>query len=143
MAKQMARIAVGRDHHAHAGFLLVEATLTAAVIAVGLVMVTRAVASSLSGVGRLEAIGQLMPMAQSQLDRLEADAQQAPLTSLQGNLPDPSSAYRWKLEPSAFEVDTITKGAMCAMTLTIERPQGPPNYRLKTVWPSTWLANGC
>lgn len=128
-------------------FLLVEATLTATIIAVGLVFVSRAIASNLQALSRLQAYHRLLRLADQQLELLELEAQQLrPLATLQHTFPDPDAAYQWTVTTKAYPTtaDGLPIGSVCSVVLSVSLADQPkPQVQLSTLWPASWLASGC
>ena len=133
--------------HRQRAFLLVEATLTAAVLAVGLVFIGRALGSSLKALSRLQTSARLLHLAQAKLGELELQAQQmGPLASKDGAFDSPNDAYGWSVAavPSDDEFDGLPKGSICLITLAVAKAdQSREKIRLQTRWPSSWIASGC
>ena len=128
-------------------FLLVEATLTATIIAVGLVFVSRAIASSLQALSRVQAYHRLLRLADQQLEYLELHAQQLrPLDTLQDTFAAPDEGYQWSVKATAYAetADGLPIGSVCSVVLSVSRMDQPkPQVQLSTLWPSSWLASGC
>src|SRR3990167_686485 len=73
------------------GFLLVEATLTAVVIGVGLVFISRGLATNVKQLSTLQQYDRLLQLADTTLTELETQAQQAPpLTARAGEYESPN-----------------------------------------------------
>ncbi len=121
-------------------FLLVEATLAAAVIAVGLVFISRGISGSLKALAVIQQDDQLLHAAQSTLNTLEAHLQRF------HTLPpsdDRDLGYRWhvSIQPVPVPAD-IAPGAFRAVTLTVSPAEKPtPTISLQTLWPSSWFSD--
>lgn len=125
-------------------FLLVEATLTAVVIAVGLVFISRGVSTSLKALARIQQYERLLRLAESVLSELETQAQQGQPISHheEGTFEKPNADYRWHVAVNAFQLPTgdIPPDAFRPVTLTIRQiGASTPVVRLHTIWPSEWL----
>jgi len=129
-----------RAEHA---FLLVEAMLTAVVIAVGLVFIGRGIGESLKALARFEERAHLVRLAEGLLGELETQAQHVPpLQATTGRLGAPDGAYAWTVatESVDLEPDGIAMDSLTAVTLTVQREaDNAPAVRLQTVWPTSWL----
>ncbi|GEM_PF-3494057 len=124
-------------------FLLIEATITAAVIGIGLVVVSRGIGGSLKALAVLQQYDRLVRLADSQLTYLEAQAQHAPLMlPAGGTFEAPETAYQWSLTRQSVSVSPQELAdTLVTMTLTVSRANTPnPVARLTTVWPVEWLA---
>jgi len=125
--------------------LLLEATLTAVVIGVGLVAISRALSSSLHTLSRMEEYDRMLSLAETTLQAREVDAQQFGIPpSSEGPFEEPDHAYRWRLTIATAEPghDGGLGDAVRAVTLQIARVDGhPPLVQLTTLWPSSWVAS--
>ncbi len=80
------------------GLLLVEAVLSAVVIAVGLVFISRSLGGQLRALSTVEAYDTLLLLAQSKLAELEGwglKQQPIPSQQLRGSFGEPYGGYRW------------------------------------------------
>ena len=125
-------------------FLLVEASLTAAVIVVGVVFVSRGMASSLHAFSRLQEIGPALRCAQTFLNELEAMAQQAGAVSArEGACGQSSPDDSWALttQPLPADIVEVSPEAFWVVTVTVSRQGSPRSLaRLETIWPRQWVA---
>jgi len=123
-------------------FLLVEATLTVVVIAVGLVFISRGMSGSLKALSTLQHTHRLLVLAESTRSELETIAQQAPGSiSLNGSFDPPNDQYQWTMQqvPAQWESSDLGAG-MWSVMLTVSRANGtPPRVRLHTIWPADWI----
>lgn len=123
-------------------FLLVEATLTAIVIAGGLVFISRGIAGSLKALSTIQQYDRLLQLAESTFNELETQAQQFHISlPREGTYDPPNSGYRWKLAGRPFEggPDDLA-GTFQVITLTVSR--GDTNVPLMcftTLWPTEWI----
>src|SRR3989338_4171041 len=87
------------------GVLLVEAMLSAVVIAVGLTFITRALGSQLKALQRVEEYAILRNLAQQALRTMEVDLQAGnkPRGPQGGSLVERDQDYEWKLSTTALE----------------------------------------
>ena len=138
-AKQSVRGGTGFANNR--GFLLVEATLTAVVIGVGLVFISRGLATNVKQLSTLQQYDRLLQLADTTFTELEAQAQQTPpLTTLAGEYASPNEAYQWALEAHLFDVEGLQPQTMEQVSVTVSRRDSrPPVVRLRTVWPSAWI----
>ena len=127
------------------GFLLAEAMLTAVVIAVGLIFISRGIAGSLQVLSRLQQTETFLRLADSALNRLETQAQRFHLSPrLEGLFDPPDESYQWTLttEPMQLGLAGIHDDAFRAVTLTVHRLEAPqPAVRVKTIWPASWITS--
>lgn len=133
---------LGRGRHAR-GFLLVEATLTVAVLAVGLVFIARGLGENLRVLRSLEERQLLLDLAESKFAELEVVAQRIPLAVREGVFEAPHQPYRWQVTgtdvPSPDLPDDLTS-AVRLVTLTVSPARrGAGGVRLQTIWPVEWL----
>lgn len=137
----MAPPVTSRFAKADRGFLLVEATLTAVVIGVGLVFISRGLATNVKQLSTLQQYDRLLQLAESTLAELEAQAQQAPpLTARVGEYESPNDAYQWALEAHVLDVEGLEPQTVEQVSVTVSRRDGrPPVVRLRTVWPAAWI----
>jgi len=134
------------------GLLLVEAVLSAVVIAVGLVFVSRSLSSELGAVRSLETSETMLALARNQLLELEAERVPGPppaeepssgvLTASEASGAD--STYRWAVTASQREdLDRGHDGRplFCDVTLDIRRddPRHPASSSLTAIWPVEWV----
>ena len=129
------------------GLLLVEAVLAAAVIAVGLVFISRGLASQLAALRGLDARGTLSALASQRLLELEgiclSGATLVPERS--GTYDAPYQDYQWAVGVTPRDDITDDAGTAVAGTLTIDvwRAAGPAMQgTLSTVWRRDWLPEG-
>ena len=124
-------------------FLLVEASLTAAVIVVGVVFVSRGMAGSLQALSRLQEIDPALRCAQTVLNELEVMAQQGSAVSArQGACGQSSPGDSWALatQPLPADIVEVSPEAFWVVTVTVSR-QGSPRslVRLETIWFRSWV----
>lgn len=124
------------------GVLLVEAMLSAVVIAVGLTFITRALGSQLKALQRVEEYAILRNLAQQALRTMEVDLQA-------GNPPrdphddgffgEPYEDYQWKLSTTELkDQDPVPPLAVSRVTLSVQRTEPPAaTYSVQTVWPES------
>ncbi|MBI2104560.1 MAG: hypothetical protein HYT90_03115 [Candidatus Omnitrophica bacterium] len=126
------------------GLLLVEATLAAVVIAVGLAFISRGFASQLGAIRAVEAHEALLALAQGKLLELEAELLAGrPLpTDRAGTFDPPHEDYRWTLEAVLRADLTDEAGAPLAsdVSLTVARDQARgTSLTVDAVWLNEWL----
>ncbi|MBI4343221.1 MAG: hypothetical protein HY601_00200 [Candidatus Omnitrophica bacterium] len=127
-----------------AGLLLVEAVLSAVVIAVGLVFISRSFSGQLRALDATRRQDTLMALARSKLNELEGERLTGAgnLLQLDGAFEAPYAAYRWSLEVAPREdwVDAAGAALMHQVILTIAQEGAPGRgLRVKTLWPSQWV----
>ena len=121
------------------GLLLLEAVLSAVVIAVGLSLVTRALGGQLGAVRRVEEVETTLGLARSTLLECEALASAGlPLKGERGVFDAPWTGYRWRMRVASRRDGE--RASLAEATVTAER-DGPPAFAtsLDAVWPSTWV----
>lgn len=126
------------------GLLLVEAVLSAVVIAVGLAFISRGLAGHLRAIRTVEEQQVLLALAHGKLLALEAELTSGrPLPAeLAGTFEAPYAAYRWQAAVAAREDVADADGNPLAsdVTVTVERREGPAaSLRLGAVWPAEWM----
>ena len=127
------------------GVLLVEAVLSAVVIAVGLVFIARGLSSPLHALRTVEEYDVLLSLAHGKLLELEAERALTPPLAAEpaGIFQPPHQAYRWTLSADPHEGWTDRDGMPVAsdVTLTVQRIYPPaPAVTLRTVWLSEWVS---
>ena len=124
-------------------FLLVEATLTAAVIAIGLVAVTRGMSASLTTLTRLQQYDHLLRLAESKLHELEVLAPQGQAIQAQEQSFDaPDQAYRWtvRVRPVSLQSAGVPDDTVRAVDLMASAADHPtPVVALHVLWPKEWV----
>lgn len=126
------------------GLLLVEAVLSATVIAVGLVFVSRGLSSQLHAVRTLEAYDTLVLLARSKMEEFEGkrfalEQDQA------GDFDPPYDAYQWDMsttprrEPADQNGNALTKTVTCNVH---SRDGHGPRYHVRAIWPASWISDG-
>ncbi len=131
------------------GFLLVEAALTAAVLAIGLIAITQGIGSSLRSLATIQRYEIFLRLAESKLAEFEVQAPQYAQATPPQKLPrsglfDGSyNAYQWKLSEapiSSPNIPTAVSDAVRLVTLAVSpKDSGQPQVRLQTIWPIEWL----
>lgn len=124
--------------------LLVEAVLSAVVIAVGLTFITRALGSQLKALQRVEEYAVLVDLAQRALRTMEVDVQagKPPRGPQEGFFGDPYQGYQWKL--SAIELEDLDPPLeVSRVTLSVTRSDRPSaTYSVQAVWPTSVVPAG-
>lgn len=127
------------------GLLLVEAVLSAVVIAVGLVFISRGLGGQLRSLEVVEAYDRLLPLAQSKLSELEGwglKQQTIPQAEWEGEFEEPDAGCLWQLKASARAV-VADSPELSNATLTVYFKSSPARkVTLEAVWPSSWLTGG-
>lgn len=125
--------------HPEQGALLVEAILSAVVIAVGLAFITRALGGQLKALQRVEEYAVLVELAQETMRTTEADVQagRLPRGSREGAFPEPHAAYQWTLSAAALDAPDLAVSAS-RVTLSVFRADHPSSkFSVQAVWPSS------
>jgi hypothetical protein len=130
------------------GLLLVEASLSAAVIAVGLVLVSRSLAGPLRALRTIEEREALLSLARERLIELDARAASGgPLPAeTQGTFEPPDDAYAWNLRthPAAETTGADGEPAVTEVLVSVKRLSGGSSaVSLSGLWstdrvPSEW-----
>ena len=128
-----------------AGVLLVEAVLSAVVIAVGLVFISRGLGGQLAAARHVADRHTELTLLQSTLAELEAQPLSGlPLTAaMEGTCPPPHDASRWRMTAAPREdlIDAAGASPVSDVRVTVEREQPPSGaVTLTTRWPSEWFA---
>lgn len=122
------------------GVLLVEATISAVVIAVGLAMISRGLSSQLTALRRIEEAETLLSLARATLLELEGErsAGRVPSGAREGTFQEPTSMYRWTI---AVRPQEAAEGAMWSeVTVSVQRHDRPSaRVQLFAVWPTEWV----
>lgn len=125
-------------------FLLVEATLTAVVIAGGLVLITRGIGGSLRAVSTLQQYDRLLSVAEALWNTLETEARQGEAMSPRdGTVEEAGTRYHWRLEiqPAEFPSEEALAEDFRTVALLVNREGArSPVVRLTTLWPQDWVA---
>lgn len=127
------------QRHPERGALLVEAVLSAVVIAVGLTFITRALGSQLNALQRVEEYAVLMELGQQAMRMLEVDVQtgKPPRGPHEGSFDEPYQAYQWKRSATELE-DPDLPLTVSRVTLSVRRSDHPgATYSVQAVWPSS------
>ena len=123
------------------GFLLVEAVLSAVVIAVGLVFVSRALASEVKALRTVEEAAVVAWLAQNLMRELEGQVQdgRAPSRERRGTFDAPNAGYQWALSAVAINAgdEEPSRGVV---TLVIRRTGTQANVTaMRAVWPLDYI----
>ena len=120
------------------GALLVEAVISAVVITVGLVGVSRALSAQLQGLESVEGYAVTTELAQRLAAELERPVQAGvpPSVERSGTFESPYDAYGWQL--SAEPLEAASTGVLVSrVTITIRAEEGRgAAWSVDTVWPS-------
>ena len=121
------------------GFLLVEAVLSAVVIAVGLTFVSRGLSNQLRALHTVGEYDTLLSLARGKLLELEgARLFRAPSSEAQrdGVFGEPHQAYRWTVT-ATLRKEENGEAPTSSVVLTVQRNQGPSSLvRLSALWPT-------
>lgn len=122
------------------GLLLVEAVLSAVVIATGLVFVSRGLGGQLHALRRLEESDRLLRLAHGKLTELEAAliVRRLPRET-SGLFERPQQDYRWTVS-GRRQPEEPGKTPVAEITLTVKREGSTsPGIIIVAVWPTAWL----
>ena len=128
------------------GLLLVEAVLSTVVIAVGLVLISRALSGQLKAIHTVEEYDTLLALAQGKLLELEElrCADQPLLETHEGAFQEPYAAYHWALTAKKRSDSLDANGQPLTSTVTISAGRtNPPSgsVQLSAIWPFDWVPN--
>ena len=132
-------------HSSQQGFLLVEAVLSAIVITVGLVVISRGLSNQLKALRTMDEYDTLLSLAHERLLELEAERLWGPPPTHEradGLFKAPYESYHWMVKATVREDLKDTEGNPIAsdVLLTIQREDhASSSLRLRAVWPSTWI----
>ena len=121
------------------GVLLVEAVLSAVVIAVGLSFITRALGGQLKALQGIEEYTVLAELAQQAMRTHEAQVQagQLPRGLREGTFGEPYAAYEWTLSAAALN-DPDLAVPVSRVTLSVRRSDHPASrFSVQAVWPTS------
>ncbi len=122
------------------GLLLVEAVLSAVVIATGLVFISRGLGGQLQALRRLEETDTLLRLARGKLTELEAAlvAQRLP-PDRTGSFERPDEGYRWTVTATRRPGEP-GEPLVAEVALTVARESSAsPGMTLVAAWPEEWL----
>ncbi len=121
------------------GLLLVEAVLSAVVIAVGLVLISRGLSSQLRALHSLEEYDILLPLAQGKLLEFESKLlANRPLQTEEqsGTFSEPFEQYQWSIASPGEVLDTQGDVIAKRLVLSVERrDQKSAVVSLTALWP--------
>ena len=121
------------------GVLLVEAVLSAVVIAVGLSFITRALGGQLKALQGIEEYAVLAELAQQIMRTHEAQVQdgRVPRGPREGVFHEPYAAYEWTLNAAALDDPDLAVPAS-RVTLSVRRSDHPSSrFSVQAVWPTS------
>ena len=127
------------------GLLLVEAVLSAVVIAVGLVFISRGLGGQLRAIEAVEAYEELLPLAQSKLNELEGwglKQQVIPERELAGHFIKPYEGYHWRLEYALHRLPSEGP-SLSDIKLVVffgEEKDSKRKVTLEGIWPAAWFS---
>ena len=126
------------------GLLLVEAVLSAVIIAVGLVFISRGLSSQLNAIRTIQEHHTLLSLAQGKLVELESEASSGrPLpTTLSGGFDEPYGEYRWSAATAARDEfkDQVGRSLLSDVLVTVAHDRPPAaSVQLGAIWLKDWL----
>ncbi len=122
------------------GLLLVEAVLSAAVIGLGLVFISRSFSGHLRALKTMEATDVLLSLSRSLLAEVEAAraASQPTARSGEGTFEAPHEAYGWQI--TAAPQGAAGGVPVSQVNFAVHPVEGAgPQVRLWALWPSEWV----
>lgn len=120
--------------------LIVEALLSAVVIALGLVFISRGLGGQLKALSTVEEYETLVSLARSTLLELEGEVSldRLPSRAQQGTFEAPYDRYRWKI--TVASQDPLAAVPHSEILLTVERTDRPSSrVQLSSLWPDDWV----
>ena len=129
------------------GLLLVEAVLSAVVIATGLVFISRGLSGQLKALRTMEEHDVLLSLANGKLLELEGDrlTRASSGAPMDGAFSEPYAAYHWLMVatprqgPSDLK-DNDGRPLTSDILLTVARSGAPSSsVTLRAIWPSEWV----
>lgn len=122
------------------GLLLVEAVLSAVVIATGLVFISRGLAGQLKALQTLEAYDRLLLLAHGRLTELEtALLARRPTPLKEGRFEEPYAGYRWSVSAVRRQDVPGTPSASDVTLIVADAASTSPGLKLAAIWPTEWL----
>ena len=132
----------------HRGLLLVEAVLSAVVIATGLIFISRGLGSQLNALRKIEEYDTLTSLAHGKLLELEGKMLFHHLLPVdrRGNFTEPYATYQWEVT-AALREDATQAADESPMTaevvVTVQRQdltdRAAAAVRIRAVWPMDWV----
>ena len=130
------------------GLLLVEAVLSAVVIATGLVLISRGLSGQLKALRTTEAYDVLLSLASGKLLELEGDrlARASHGAPTEGAFPDPYADFHWAIVATSRDgpldlKDTANTPLTSDIVLTVARHgTSSSSVTLRAIWPSAWVS---
>ncbi len=131
------------------GLLLIEAILSAAVIGVGLVLISRALSGQLHVLQTVQDYDALLSLAQGKLLELESQhlSSGKPLPDIrEGTFESPYQTYHWSVIAKGRLSDPLDANGnplTSEVTLTVEQEgQIGRTLQLSAIWPNDWIPAG-
>ena len=125
------------------GFLLVEAVLAATVIAVGLVLITRALSGQLRALETVEHHERLLALAHGKLLELEAarGLERSVPSESAGRFPEPDEDVRWITSAVTRPKDPEHENAQALSDVTLTVARGEAGRGTAVHLSSVWVAD--
>ena len=129
------------------GLLLVEAVLSAVIIATGLIFVTRGLSTPLRALRTIDEQGLVRSLAQRKLLELETTRllERPMAKDRHGAFATPYTAYQWTVAAKAYEAvePQASNRSLSEVTVAVQRIGEPSaSARLSAVWQSEWVPDG-
>ncbi len=123
------------------GLLLVEAILSAIIVAVGLVFVSRALSSEVNALHVVEESATVFPLADATLRAMNGVVQsgRAPGTKRDGTFDPPNAGYRWIASAQPLETgDAQPRYGMVTLTIRRVRDDAIMTF-VRALWPMEFV----
>lgn len=126
------------------GLLLVEAVLSAVVIGVSLVFITRGLAGELSSLRTVKAYDTLLDLAEEKMAQLESQRLFDAVSSAQpseGTFSEPYQRVHWRIKAQLFQQEDTASHPPVRVALTVWADAHPGiSVTLSALWPSNWAS---
>lgn len=127
-----------------AGFLLVEAAVTALLLGVGLLFISRNLSGTLKALESVKQRGTLTLLAESAMAELETKVRQGQDIPRTEHFAKPYEAYEWLLTVEPVDLPLVglpteQEKPFSEITLEVRRGERGQMVRLVMLWPTAWL----
>ena len=127
------------------GLLLVEAILSAVIIGIGLVFITRALAGQLASLRSVRQYDTLLDLAEEKLGELESQRLFNASSTTQpseGIFAEPFQSYHWRIKAQAL-VQAASDKELPPVRISVTVWQGDKSgsaVSLSSLWPASWVS---
>lgn len=129
--------------HSQQGLLLVEAILSAVIIGVGLVFITRGLAGQLASLHAVREYDALLDLAEGKLAELESQRlfrTASPAQPSEGTFAEPFQRVHWRMKAQTFQQQDAAQPPV-RVSITVWGEEHPGRaVTLSSLWPSTWVS---